>query len=244
MLTPSRHRLLLHSATVTAAVLGLSAPAAAPVHADPCKGQGRTINCGIGDGGKIDNPGGGGEDDGPTEPPPVALDPGELQPGGDPGGPAAPRSPVDMAQEARTTAVLPVPGVRTAPANKTYVRLGTRLWATGFRNVPTEPITAGAQTVEAVAAPKYVIWDLGETTMTCPGPADEGDAIECRYTYKRASARAPGGRYDITATIVWGVTWTCEGTPCNPASGTLDDLTSTSPALAFEVSEIQTNTRP
>lgn len=260
MLIPSRSTPTARSQPRTPLRLGtalaltlLTTAALTPTHAqaDPCRGQEPNINCDIGGGGGGGTggggggSGGGGTGDGPTEPPDLGGDDEggiTVEPGDPPEQPAVPPT-IDVAEQARSSAELPRPTAHTSPTGKTYVKLSTALWVDGFVTVSTPPITAGDQTVVATATPKSVIWNLGETTLTCSGPGGVG-STECSYTYKRSSASAPGGRYEITATIVWGVTWTCEGSDCDAASGTLDDLAMTSAPEAFVVSEIQTNNRP
>ncbi|MFI6517269.1 hypothetical protein ACIBF1_17065 [Spirillospora sp. NPDC050679] len=134
-----------------------------------------------------------------------------------------------------------MPTVHTAPSGKTYVRIRTALWVDGFTTVATEPITVGAQTVQATATPKAVVWRLGETTLTCNEAGSKG-STSCGYTYQRSSAKQPGGAYRITATIVWSVNWTCTGAECDAAGGALSDLEMTSVPTPLTVTEIQTKT--
>ena len=134
-----------------------------------------------------------------------------------------------------------MPVVHTAPAGKTYVRMRTSLWVDGFNVVQTDPVSAGAQRVQATAEPTAVKWDLGEKQLTCNN-AGSKNGKTCYYTYQRSSAGQPGGSYKITATIVWRVTWTCEGADCDAGGGNLGERPATSPPVPLTVSEIQTNT--
>lgn len=193
--------------------------------------------------------GGSGGGSGPVEPPPPeGLTPdqgiGAVPVPGGPAPLAAPAAPptIALAQQARSSAEVPVPKVHTAPKGKTYVRVRTALWVDGFETVTTEPIKVGDQEVIATATPKSVEWNLGETTLTC-NDAGSKDGRSCGYTYKRSSAKQPGGAYQITATIRWGLTWTCTGADCDSPGGTLEDLTATSVLTPLIVSEIQTNSR-
>lgn len=160
-------------------------------------------------------------------------------------GPAPPPAPatLDLAEQARSSAQLPIPTAHTAPSDKTYVGLNTRLWVEGFTPVTTAPISVGDQTVVATATPRAVTWRLGETTVDCDGPGSK-DSNACSHVFQRSSARAPGGAHQVSATITFTVTWTCEGGECDAGGGTLGDLTSTSVPQPLVVSEIQTNSRP
>ncbi|MFB4312774.1 hypothetical protein [Actinomadura sp. 21ATH] len=245
---PRRPRLTpLAAASLTAA---LTAPflTALPANAAPCGiGSGQPVCFPESDGSQTGGGGGGtgGSGGGGNAPiPGLNADDEGLGPGGDPE--PAPEAPapatIDLAESARASAPMPVPTVHTAPDGKTYVKVKTGLWVDGFETVQTPPVSAGDQIVQATAAPRSVSWNLGETTITCNGPGNE-NGTECSHTYNRSSASVPGGAYKITATITWGVTWTCEGSECDAPSGTLADLSSTSAPSPLVVSEIQTNTR-
>ncbi|WP_157432924.1 hypothetical protein [Actinomadura rifamycini] len=147
----------------------------------------------------------------------------------------------ELVQRAMDATAFPVPRVHTAPADKTYVRTETSLWVDGFEVVQTEPITVGDQTVQATATPISVTWDLGEKELVCDNGGSENGAT-CTYTYQRASAGRPGGAYRITATIAWNVSWTCEGSDCDAAGGSLGQQSMTSVPTPLVVGEIQTNT--
>jgi hypothetical protein len=95
--------------------------------------------------------------------------------------------------------------------------------------------------VQLTGEPATVTWDLGETTQTCDNAGSE-DGKGCSYTYKRSSAGQPGGAYQITATIRWNVTWSCEGADCDAAGGGLGQQPMQSAATPLVVGEIQTTT--
>lgn len=234
--------------TSSVTVLGGAALKESPALASPCSGGGQGFGCGLRDGG---GSGGGGGDGGSGGGgggggiPEAPGDDGSLLPNGEDGqgGGAEPQPTIYWAELARSGASLPTPVVNTAPSDKTYVGLRTGLWVDNFVSVETPRIGDGDQQVWAVATPKHVAWDLGEKTMTCNG-AGSASSMECSYTYSRASASAPGGTYKITATIVWGLTWHCEGSDCDSNFGTLDDMSMTSTPHSLVVGEIQANTRP
>ncbi|GGT87595.1 hypothetical protein [Actinomadura citrea] len=251
--TPTRHR-AASGITVAAALLStLVAPAQAL--ADGCGGANKGLDCNLsgvtggrgGGGGGGTGGGGTGGVSGPVAPPaPEGLTDNQAVDGVDgPGGgappPPAPPDTWTLVQQARASAQFPVPTVHTAPKGKTFVRLRTSLWVDGFTVVQTQPITVGAQTVQATANPSSVTWNLGETQIVCQD-AGSKDGKTCGYTYTRASAGQPGGAWQITATITWKITWTCQGADCDAAGGALDDQTMTSQPTPLVVSEIQTNT--
>ncbi|WP_157610401.1 hypothetical protein [Spirillospora albida] len=106
----------------------------------------------------------------------------------------------------------------------------------------TNPVSAGAQTVQARAEPVAVEWNMGENRIRCDN-AGSRNGKTCGYTYRRSSAGQSGsGSYKITATIIWNVTWQCQGADCTAPQGALPPMVMTSPPTPLIVSEIQTNT--
>lgn len=240
---PVRLAPFLGTCILSAAITALSS---APASADPCQDGGDSVGCGIGTPGggsgggtEGDNGGGGGT---------VGNGPG-MVPGTDGGGAGTPIgeppppqevNTLALAERARSSAQLPTPALHTSPNDRTYVRLRTGLWVDGFVTVQTAPISAGGQTVVAVARPERVVWELGESQITCE-TAGRPNSTECSYTYRRSSASIPTGAHSITATVVWGVHWTCTGT-CDATEGDLEDLEMVSLPEALVVGEVQTNT--
>ncbi|MGH3244312.1 MAG: hypothetical protein ACRDNL_28325 [Spirillospora sp.] len=245
-MSPQPPRRRASSATITAVVLAVPLLIAAPALAAPCKGL--TCNWsdkGGGSGGGSSG-GGTGGNSGPVQPPqPEDLTDNEalgfvpVDNGGPP--PAAAATTLDWVAAASSSAVLPTPVVHTAPNGKTYVRLRTSLWVEGFNVVRTPPIGGNGQRIQATAEPSSVTWNMGETQKVC-NTAGSRNGKACYYTYKRSSAGQPGGKYEITATITWDLTWTCQGPACNPQQGDLGPRTMTSQPTPLVVSEIQTNT--
>jgi hypothetical protein len=159
--------------------------------------------------------------------------------------PAAPRvASIDLAWNARGLIQPPAPQIHWSPEPRTYVRLRTGLWVdpADFQPLQSDPpVVAGGQTVIAYATPKRAEWNLVETTIVCrDGGTPHGTS--CGYTYQHSSANQTDGKYQISATIVWGVTWTCTGN-CDQAGGTLADLRMTS-TTQLPVDEIQTESQP
>jgi hypothetical protein len=74
--------------------------------------------------------------------------------------------------------------------------------------------------VTATAEPVAVVWSMvdgGMVTCTRPGTpvpagADPKTASpDCGYTYHHRSLDEPSGRFTVTATVRWDVTWTGAG---------------------------------
>lgn len=240
------------TATASVFILGAAlAPALPPATARAdCKVVHLVVDCAASDSDQKDGSGGagnggnGGDNSGPgigcpdqgngapglvcpiTAPPPVQQVPS-----------------IDLAMNARDLLGLPAPNIHWAPQPRTYVQLRTGLWVdqANFARFD-KSVTAGGQTVTAHATPKYVTWDLVETSIQCTN-AGSANGTTCGYTYERASASQPDGKYHITATTTWGVTWECAGA-CDPdAGGALDDISMTS-AAQLPVDEIQTESQP
>ncbi|TDD64679.1 hypothetical protein E1298_42190 [Actinomadura rubrisoli] len=152
---------------------------------------------------------------------------------------AAPPTTQDLLAQAMSSVQLPVPRVRTAPTNKTYVRMRTSLWVEGVNAVKTAPI--GAPQLQATATPGSVDWDLGEKKLHCDDLGTKSGKT-CHYVYQRSSAGQQGNSYKITATVQWRITWKCLLPGCNPPGGDLPQQPTTSVPTPLTVSEIQTNT--
>lgn len=150
--------------------------------------------------------------------------------------PAAPHiATIDVVHKATDALTLPPPRIRTSPRHKGYVNVRTYL-SVDPAGLHAHPAKASVpeQTVTATATPTQIVWNTGETTVTC---AATGAAKQCGYTYKRSSANRPGGKYRVTATISWTVVWTCTGA-CDTAGGSGPTMNSRS-SIAFPVGEIQ-----
>lgn len=106
--------------------------------------------------------------------------------------------------------------------------------------------TAGGVTTTVTATPDAVVWNLGDgASMTCPGPGvlydpDEPAAAQstyCGYVWPVSSANAPGGVFEVTATIEYLVTTSVVGAPDpTPNLGTFAGPTQ---HVAVAVSEIE-----
>lgn len=169
---------------------------------------------------------------------------------------AAPAIPVVdpalVAQEAENSMRLPSPQIETNPSNQAVVNLPTWLWLDqGNWNRESVSASVGTVTATATATPEQVQWTMGDGgSLVCDGPGTAyqpsvpagSQTTSCSYTYSRSSAGEPsatgdpnGGRFPVTATITWGVTWTAQGVA---AGGVLNPLT-TSSSTSLSVEQIQ-----
>ncbi|HEY6932315.1 MAG TPA: hypothetical protein VI452_02875 [Marmoricola sp.] len=79
----------------------------------------------------------------------------------------------------------------------------------------TASASAGGITVAATARVRQITWDLGDgTQVVCQGAGTPyqpsyGDrqSPDCGHVYDKSSAHQPGGRYTVTATSEWVITW-------------------------------------
>ncbi|MFJ1974100.1 ATP/GTP-binding protein [Streptomyces sp. NPDC087903] len=75
--------------------------------------------------------------------------------------------------------------------------------------------SAGGVTVTATARVSQIVWGMGDgATVTCHGPgtvyqasAGMSESPTCGHVYSKTSAAAPGGKYQVTATSTWVITW-------------------------------------
>jgi len=152
--------------------------------------------------------------------------------------------PVALAQEALRSVQIAPPSIRTSPSEqgRLYVQVPTWLWIDSTWWQPyTATATAGRVWSTVTARPVQVSWGTGDGGgVVCRGPgvawspgASE-DASNCTHTYRRSSAGADGGMFDLSATVTLEITWTSNA----PFGGTLPAITRTS-TLDVEVGEIQ-----
>lgn len=79
----------------------------------------------------------------------------------------------------------------------------------------TASATAGGITITATAKVNKITWDMGDgSTVTCttagtPYKASYGNkkSPDCGYVYTKSSSHEPGGKYTVTATSDWVITW-------------------------------------
>lgn len=132
------------------------------------------------------------------------------------GAPASPTFQPGDATRAAMSRLHPVPPTMgTAPCPSTEVGckgavgVPVWLWTTQPWQEQTATATAGPYTVTAVARPTAVTWELGDgQVITCETPGTPynvslgfRDSPDCGTRYERV------GRYEITATMTYAVTW-------------------------------------
>ena len=136
-------------------------------------------------------------------------------------------------------------GMNPSAEQGAVVNVETWLWVadSSWRPVAAQA-SAGGVVVTATAAPKRVVWDMGNgDRVTCEGPGTPYDASRpsaeqstaCSYTYRKSSARAQGGAYTVTATVVWEISWTVTGAAGGGNLGTAPR----SQSIRLPVKEIQ-----
>ena len=143
-------------------------------------------------------------------------------------------TPEMLARQASKYLPLPAPIIRTNPATDRdqLVYLEIWLWverASWGRRTATASVPGLSVTV--VATPSTVTWRPGDGTVhVCDGPGTAYDPAHtpdaqqttCAHTYRSSSLGEPGGRYQMTATITWSVSWTASG--AISTSGTLPPM--------------------
>ena len=79
----------------------------------------------------------------------------------------------------------------------------------------TESASAGGITVTATAKLQKITWDMGDGSMvTCTTPGTPYKAAygntkspDCGHVYEKSSSTKSGGKYTVTATSDWVITW-------------------------------------
>jgi hypothetical protein len=149
-------------------------------------------------------------------------------------------SPIEVAWLARARLDLPAPVTAANPVGTQLVNLPTWLWLVSGWNTVSASAAVPGVVVTATARPRAATWAMGDgANVTCTGPGiafrtggdPQAASPDCGHTYRRSSAAQPGGRYAVTVTVHWSVTWSGAG-----QSGTLPEMTTTS-ATSFRVAE-------
>ncbi len=111
--------------------------------------------------------------------------------------------------------ITPEPG----DGNVGIVGMPVWMWAANPDSHTVGPITASASaggiTVTATARVHQLSWDMGDgTTVTCTGPGTPYAASfgnkkspDCGHVYEKSSSTQSGGKYQVTATSGWVITW-------------------------------------
>lgn len=109
------------------------------------------------------------------------------------------------------------------PSAKSYVGVPIWMWVnnpTPLTYGPyTEIATLGGQIITATAQVTSILWNMGDgTTVPCGSPGTEfkvaygaTDSPTCGYRYSTTSDDQAGGRFNVTATSQWSVTWSGGG---------------------------------
>lgn len=115
--------------------------------------------------------------------------------------------------------VTPMPG----PNSVGIVGMPVWLWAANPDDHTVGPLTAsataGGVTVAATARLLKVTWDMGDgNTVTCDGAGTPYKAVDgkskspdCGYVYQKSSSHEQDGKYKVTATSDWVITWAGAG---------------------------------
>jgi hypothetical protein len=142
--------------------------------------------------------------------------------GSTPSAPAA--NPRQLAQQAVADLALGGAHIEMSPppTRPQIVNLQTWLWVSGAWRGTSATAAAGPVKAIATAIPDKVVWEMGDGhSVTCYGPGTvydsnkpaSGQSTTCSYLYRTPSSAAPGGRYTVTATIYYRVSWIARSAP-------------------------------
>lgn len=130
------------------------------------------------------------------------------------------------------------------PGAQSYVGVPIWMWVNNPQPLTygpyTESATLGGVTITATARVTSILWNMGDGQTVACGNAGTPfvvaygavDSPTCGYRYSQTSDDQPGGRYTVTATSQWSVTWSGGG-----QGGTIP-LTATSQSTV-EIGELQ-----
>jgi hypothetical protein len=114
-----------------------------------------------------------------------------------------------------TTLVDPAIGMSPPPSRGAVVNVPLWLWVDSSQWAPTSATASvDGVTVETTARPNRVRWSLGNgDEIVCDGPGTPYDPSrleaeqhsDCTFVYSQA------GRFTVTATVEWDVSWTAVG---------------------------------
>jgi hypothetical protein len=166
--------------------------------------------------------------------------------------------PRTLALQAEQSMQLPAPVIGLDPAGTSVVGLSTWLWVdSSMWSVRSVTASAGSVSATAVARPIGVTWTTGDgTVVTCGGPGvvylltqpAAWQSTYCSHVYTSSSLGQPSpdgdpdnGRYAVTATVEWSVSWSAVGAP---GGGILPTLYTTSRSSLRVVQVESLNTVP
>jgi hypothetical protein len=129
-------------------------------------------------------------------------------------------SPEELAQRALAKITLKGAAIRMAPDPAGAGLVGLPVWMWTEVNPNTwGPITASDSaaglTVTITGKAASITWSMGDGhTVTCTSPGTPfrtgnggQSSPDCGYTYATSSRTQPGGKYTVTTTTAWVVTW-------------------------------------
>lgn len=161
--------------------------------------------------------------------------------------------PAVLAEQARASMTLPLPGIGTAPplGKPRFVNMPSWMWidADGW-----EPVSAtasvGAGSVTVVASPERVVWETGDGqqvvcegsgTVYSPAVFREEGSPDCGHTYTSLPPGGAGAEVDLVAVWEWSVSWSTS----TGGGGELEGLSTsaTEPVAVSEIHSVVTHTR-
>jgi len=133
-----------------------------------------------------------------------------------------------LALQAEQSMTLPAPTLLDDPAGTSVVGLATWLWIdSSLWHAYSVTATAGGVSATAVARPVGVTWTTGDgRSVACGGPGTPyavgvpaaWQSTYCSHTYTETSLGQPSpdgdpdhGRYPLSATVEWAVSWSAVG---------------------------------
>lgn len=166
--------------------------------------------------------------------------------------PAPPANPTVLAQRAAATLALGGSqiGMSPPPNRPQIVNVSTWLWIKGAWRGRSATARAGPVTATAKAVPYKVVWSMGDGhTVTCFGPGTpynprkkaSAQSTNCSYTYSAPSSSVPGGRYAVTATVYYRVTWVAVGAPGGGNLGLVAGPTARTTVLVEQAEALNTS---
>jgi hypothetical protein len=155
-----------------------------------------------------------------------------------------------LAAEAINKLALKGPDIQIAPAPNGAGAVGLPVWlSTAVTPTTWGPNSATAAvpglSVTATARAQHIVWDMGDGhSVTCGSPGTPynpsyGDRAspDCGYLYTVSSRGQSNGRYSVTGTTTWQITWTA-------TTGETGNLTVTrSSTTSVRIDEVQVVTQ-
>jgi hypothetical protein len=177
-----------------------------------------------------------------------------------PGGGRPVPSPQMLMTQAKAQLRLPAPDVQLSPSTThwQYVQMPTWVWLQRSQWVPLHATaTVPGVSVTATAVPAHLVLTYedglgGTKTVTCDGPgtpysdslaASEHPALpvlaaspDCGWVWHYTAANSPDEKLEVTAHVVYSLSWTVTGAP---GGGALPPLNSATSTYRLTVGEIQ-----